>query len=248
MGRKKPGKPRRERAAGRYTLQQLQPPGYDQWITPVPGQAQNIAGAGLSASAMDLARRLEQLRPRYGPKVPVQALWLDLAIDSGVLQLRHTDRTVGLPVAELARMLGDPGGDGDLRDSVHELHAAGMVLVEPDDDGCVLRVVVGKPTRPGEPWLFDGDMASGLVPQACVPADPALMDPAEFAALACLRARMAEGETGIPQEYATFNGVGTVERARELFAAVDHLVDVRGCPACPSGHLCTRAPDAQPID
>ncbi|MFD7732164.1 hypothetical protein ACFV6F_17465 [Kitasatospora phosalacinea] len=253
MGRKKPGKPRRERAAGGYTLQQLQPPGYDQWIVPAPGRAMMTATEGMSAGAVETARRIERLLPLYGPKVPVQALWLDLAVDSGVLQMRHTDGTVGLlPVAELAGMLSGPDGapaaPAELRASVHELHAAGAVLVEPDeDDGCVLRLVVGRPERPGDPWLFGGDMAAGLVPKACVPADPASMDAEEFAVLGYLRAHLAGGTVGTAEEYATFDGVGTVERARELFAAVDHLLDVRGCPACPSGHLCTRDVDAQPV-
>lgn len=252
MGRKKPGKPRRERAADAYTLQQLQPPGYDQWIVPAPDRAKRTALEGMSVGAVDTARRIERLLPFYGPKLPVQALWLDVAVDSGVLQVRHTDGTVGrLPVADLASMLtgpeAGPAGPAELRASVHELHAAGEVLVEPDEgDGCVLRPVVGKPRRPGDPWLFGGDMAVGLVPKACVPGDPASMDVEEFAALAYLRAHLAEGRVGTVEEYATFNGVGTVERARELFAAVEHLVDLRGCPACPSGHLCTRDPDAQP--
>jgi hypothetical protein len=55
------------------------------------------------------------------------------------------------------------------------------------------------------------------------------------------------GTVGTVEEYATFNGVGSVERAQELFDAVADLVDVRGCPACPAAHLCTRDPqEAQP--
>ncbi|MFJ7250161.1 hypothetical protein ACIQWA_36755 [Kitasatospora sp. NPDC098652] len=249
MGRKKPGKPRRERAAAEYTLQQLQPPGYDQWMTLAPDAATKAAtDPRLSPETIDLTRRLVRLGPAYGPKIPAQALWLDLALDQGALRLRRPDGTVGrLPVAELAAMLGGQGDGQDLRATVHELHAAGMLLVEPDgEDDCVLRVVIGKPARPGDPWLFGGDLASDLVPQTCIPGDPQTLGVEEFAALGYLRSHLAEGTTGTAEEYATFDGVGSVERAQELFDAVADLVDVRGCPACPSAHLCTRDPEAQP--
>ncbi|QKW17677.1 hypothetical protein HUT16_00100 [Kitasatospora sp. NA04385] len=156
---------------GGYTLQQLQPPGYDQWIVPVPGRAKAIPVEGMSAGAVDTARRIERLLPFYGSQVPVQALWLDVAVDSGVLQVRHTDDTITrLPVAELAGVLsgsdGDPAAPAELRASMHELHAAGAVLVGPDEyDGCVVRPVLGKPQRPGDPWLFGGDTAAGPVPK-----------------------------------------------------------------------------------
>ncbi|MFE3109752.1 hypothetical protein ACFXKJ_27035 [Kitasatospora indigofera] len=69
MGRKKPGKPRRERGAVKYTLQQLQPPGYDQWMTPAVGLDAERAAVDprLSSQAVDLTRRLVRL-------IPVQAL------------------------------------------------------------------------------------------------------------------------------------------------------------------------------
>ena len=249
VGRKKPGKPRRDRGTVEYTLQQLQPPGYDQWMTLAPDAAEKAAtDPHLSPESVDLTRRLTRLGPIYGPKIPVQAVWLDLAVDQGVLRLRHPDGTVGLlPVGELAGMFGDQGAGRDLRASVHELHAAGMLLLERDgEEDSVVRVVIGRPARPGDPWLFGGDIASDLVPKTCIPGDPQSLGVEEFAALGYLRSHISEGTTGTAEEYATFKGVGSVERARELFDAVADLVDVRGCPACPTAHLCTRDPQAQP--
>ncbi|MFJ4185515.1 hypothetical protein [Kitasatospora sp. NPDC089509] len=258
MGRKKPGKPRRERTAAEYTLQQLQPPGYDRWMTPAPDLDPERAAADstLSAQAIGLMRRLVRLRAVYGPRIPVQAVWLDVAIDGGDLRLRRTDGSVGnLPAGELAAVLGGvtaatgatgATGAADVRGAVHELHANGMLLVEPNgEDDTVLRVVVGKPARPGDPWLFGGDLAGDLVPRTCVPGDPQALGADRFAALGYLRSHLAEGTVGTAEEYATFDGVGSVERAQELFDAVADLVDVRGCPACPTAHLCTRDPDAQ---
>ncbi|WP_380286472.1 hypothetical protein [Kitasatospora purpeofusca] len=251
MGRRKPGKPRREHGPVEYTLQQLQPPGYDEWLSPAPGFDPQRAAADprLSPQAVDLMRRLGRLRPAYGPKIPLQAAWLDMALDRGVLRLRRPDGSIGnLPAGELAGMLGGRAEVADVRNAVHELHAAGMLLVEPDSEDAVLRVVVGKPAKPGDPWLFGGDIASDLVPKTCIPGDPQTLGHEEFAALAYLRAHLSEGTVGTAEEYATFEGVGSVERAQELFDAVADLVDVRGCPACPTAHLCTRDPDADHTD
>ncbi|MFJ8476373.1 hypothetical protein [Kitasatospora sp. NPDC094011] len=249
VGRQKPGKPRRERTAAEYTLQQLQPPGYDRWMTPAPDLDPERAAAHptLSAQALGLMRRLVRLRPVYGPRIPVQAVWLDVAIDGGTLRLRRTDGSIGnLPAGELAAVLGGATGAADVRGAVHALHANGMLLVEPNsEEDTVLRVVVGKPARPGDPWLFGGDLAGDLVPRTCVPGDPRTLGADEFAALGYLRSHLAEGTVGTAEEYATFEGVGSAERAQELFDAVADLVDIRGCPACPTAHLCTRDPEAQ---
>lgn len=249
MGRKKAGKPRRTMGTAEYTLQQLQPPGYDQWMALAPDAYDRaMQDVRLSPETVSMTRRMSRLAPLYGTKIPVQALWLDLAVDQGVLQLRHPDGSVGhLPVAELAGMLGDQRAAADVRSVVHELHAAGGVLVEPSDqEEVVLRVVVGKPAKPGDPWLFGGDLASALVPKVCIPVAPGSLPPDEFAALAYLRAHLAEGTTGTAEEYASFDGVGTAERAQELFDAVAHLVDARGCPACPTAHVCTRDLETEP--
>ncbi|WP_329493145.1 hypothetical protein [Kitasatospora herbaricolor] len=158
MGRKKTGKPRRERAAVEYSLRELRPPGYEEWITVAPGMSPDKAAADplITPGAVGMMRRLARLRPLYGPQVPVQALWLDLAVDEGELRLRRAGGTVGLPVAELAGLLGAPGGPAeDVRAGLHELHARGVVLVEPDEERTVLRVVTARPARPGGRWLFE---------------------------------------------------------------------------------------------
>ncbi|MER7703608.1 hypothetical protein ABTX81_11990 [Kitasatospora sp. NPDC097605] len=170
MGRRKPGKPRRERGPVEYTLQQLRPPGYDEWMTPAAGFDPERAAADprLSPRAVDLMRRLARLRPAYGPKVPLQAAWLDMALDRGSLRLRHPDGSIGdLPADELASVIGGAAEGSDVRNAVHELHAAGALLVDPDGgDDTVLRVVVSKPAKPGDPWLFAGDIPGDPVPGA----------------------------------------------------------------------------------
>ncbi|MGW6917893.1 hypothetical protein ACWGB8_29335 [Kitasatospora sp. NPDC054939] len=163
MGRRKPGKPRRERAATEYTLQQLRPPGYDEWMSPAPGfdPERVAADPRLSPQAVDLMRRLARMRPAYGPQIPLQAVWLDMALDGGVLRLRRPDAGVAsLTAGELTGMLGGPAEVADVRNAVHELHSTGMFLVESGDEAdTVLRVVVGRPAKPGDPWLFGGDVS-----------------------------------------------------------------------------------------
>ncbi|WP_344446483.1 hypothetical protein, partial [Kitasatospora nipponensis] len=151
----------------------LQPPGYDQWMTPAAGfDPERVAtDTRLGPQALDLMRRLARLRPTYGPKIPLQAAWLDMALDRGVLRVCHADGSVGdVPAGELAGLLGASAGVTDVRDAVHELHATGMLLVEPDgEDDTVLRVVVGRPAKPGDPWLFGGDTAGDLMPGTGIP-------------------------------------------------------------------------------
>ncbi|MFC9330043.1 hypothetical protein [Kitasatospora sp. NPDC057015] len=157
MGRTKAGKPRRERAAAEYSLQELQPPGYDEWITVAAGISPDRAAADpqITPGAVGMMRRLARLRPLYGPNVPVQALWLDLAVDEGELRLRRAGGTTSVPVSELAGLLGAGGGsEQEQRAGIHALHARGAVLVEPDQEQTVLRVVTGRPKRPGDPWLL----------------------------------------------------------------------------------------------
>ncbi|MEU3573789.1 hypothetical protein AB0E96_36025 [Kitasatospora sp. NPDC036755] len=174
MGRDKAGKPRRSGEAAGYALRRLRPPGYDRWITVAPGAyGRAVRDTRLSPQAVATARRLHRLAPLYGSTVPEQALWLDLAVDRGVLRVRRPDGGIGrLSVADLATLPGDRPGDADLRGAVHELHAAGAVLVEPgDEEELVLRVVVRKPAGPGGSWLFDGDPAGA--PDSAPAGDPA---------------------------------------------------------------------------
>jgi hypothetical protein len=246
MGRRKAGKPRRARGTAEYSLQQLQPPGYDEWITSAPGAGERAArDPQLTPEAVALTRRVSRLQPLYGPRIPLQALWLDLAIDEDVLHVRQRDGSIGrLPVGELARTLGCQQGEGEVRAAVHELHAGGALLVEPGDQETVLRVVVAKPAKPGDEWVFRGDPAASLEPMVCVPADLETLAPGELRALCYLRGHLAQGTAGSAEDFATFDGVGTVERAQELFDAVADLVEFRGCSACPAAQLCTRDSEA----
>lgn len=244
MGRRKPGKPRKEQGV-RYSLRQLEPPGYERWMTPAPGiDPDRLAAEGaVSAEAVDLMRRLLRLRSVYGTSIPQQAVVLDRLVDTGTLPLQRPDgEVIAVPVGEMAERMGGQVRPGDVRGHVHELHASGMILIgeHPDVPAPVVRLVVGKPQQPGGKWLFGGDIESDLVPKACIPAGARHLDPDEFAALAYLRAHQADGTTGTVEEYAGFNGVGSTARAQELFDAVAHLLDVRGCPTCPTAHLCTR--------
>lgn len=81
------------------------------------------------------------------------------------------------------------------------------------------------------------------MPQTCIPARPGALPADEFAALAFIRVRMSQGTEARTDEFAQRDRVGTVARARELFDAVSHLTEVKGCSACPSAPLCTRDPE-----
>ncbi|MFF5704005.1 hypothetical protein ACFY7H_16080 [Streptomyces sp. NPDC012794] len=241
MGRRKPNKPGRGRQA-QYTLQQLQPPGYDEWLRVDPKSAEAADDPRLSPDAVDLVRRLGRLRAFYPGRIPVQAVHLDVAIDEGTVLLRQGDTVAPLPVGVAAEMLGaDPAGD-QVRRSLHELHAHGGVLVDTGTEATLLRIVAQRPERPGDPWVFADSPEETLVPKVCVPAYPGDISLDEFAALAFIRSHMAGGTEADPEEFARHEGVGTVERARELFGAVAELAGVKGCSACPSGHICTRDP------
>lgn len=52
---------------------------------------------------------------------------------------------------------------------------------------------------------------------------------------------MSRGSEPTPEGFAGHEGIGSVERARQLFSAVAELAEVKRCAACPSAHLCTRA-------
>ncbi|MCX5197516.1 hypothetical protein OOK31_27080 [Streptomyces sp. NBC_00249] len=241
MGRKKLNKPGRSRRAD-HTLQQLQPPGYHEWIKVDAGPA--TADPHLTPDAADLLQRLGRLRAHYPGRVPLQAVHLDIAIDEGTVLLRDGDSVAPLPVARAAEALGvDPAG-GEVRRGLHELHAHGGVLVGIEEGLTLLRVVSRRPGRPGEPWVFADTLEASVLPQVCIPARPGDISPEEFTALGFLRLNMAEGTVADPERFAAYEGIGSVERALELFAAVAELAEVKGCSACPSGHLCTRDPDA----
>ncbi|GAA2614950.1 hypothetical protein GCM10010304_80100 [Streptomyces roseoviolaceus] len=241
MGRKKPRKPGR-RTSRTYTLQQLQPPGYDEWLS-IGSDFTPEAAAGdprLSDDAIDLMQRLARLRPQYAGAMPKQAVALDMVLDTGSLPLSLGGEAVTLvPLQEVAGALG-ADTTGDLRGRFHQLHSIGALLVDEAGDVPLVRIVAQRPKRPGEPWIFHGSPEDKLVPKTCIPAQPGDLTADEFAALAFVRSHMSRGTEATPEEFAEHKDIGSVDRARDLFAAVAELAKVRGCPACPSAHLCTR--------
>ncbi|MFD7685601.1 hypothetical protein [Streptomyces sp. NPDC059781] len=241
MGRKKPGKPERRRSR-EYTLRQLQPPGYDEWLS-IGSHFTSEAAVDdprLSEEAIDFMRRLARLRPQYTGSVPKQAVQLDMILDTGSLPVSFGDGKVSLvPLHEVAGTLG-ADTVGDMRSSFHQLHSVGALLVDDTDDVPLVRIVSRRPERPGDPWIFHGSPEDALVLKTCVPAQPGDLAADEFAALAFIRSHMAQGAEARPEDFAGHKGIGSVERARRLFSAVADLATVKGCSACPSAHLCTR--------
>ncbi|WP_330342670.1 hypothetical protein [Streptomyces sp. NBC_00557] len=245
MGRKKPGKPRRPRGPRQYTLQELQPPGegYDEWFRVQPGM-QPPADSGLSQDAADLMQRLAGLGALYGGRVPKAALYLDELIERGSLPVVQGETASLVPVEEMAELMGAMD-DGSVRESLHELHAAGALLVitGPDEDLLGVRIVAKRPSSPGLPWQFVGDPDT-VAATTCIPTDIWEELPLDVAAtVAYLRTCRSRLEEPDPEAYGRREGVRDTEHAKELFAAAlaSGYVDEKGCEACPTGHLCTRA-------
>jgi hypothetical protein len=241
MGRRKPGKPRRQEQNS-YTLRQLQPPGYDEWVK--PGSDLTARGAAddprLGREARDILHRVERLMPTYQGLLPMQAVQLDMMLDKEAVPFCYGEERFSLiPLQEVAKALSIEA-DADVRASFHQLHAAGALLIEERDDVSLVRIVSQRPTRPGDPWAFQGGPEEHLVPKTCVPAQPGELSADEFAALAFVRMHMSEGTEPDPADFARHEGIGSVERASQLFAAVAERAQVRGCSACPTAHLCTR--------
>ncbi|MGG2463818.1 hypothetical protein ACO0M4_29155 [Streptomyces sp. RGM 3693] len=242
MGRTKPGKPRRRRSAT-YTLQQLQPPGYDEWFDISQQFTADTAERDprLGEEAADLMQRIARLRPLYRGRIPMQAVQLDMLLDTGDVPISMDGKSAQLlPVESVASLAGAVPDDADVRESFHRLHAVGGILVEGEDTP-VIRIVSQPPQRPGGKWIFPGDAEEMIVPQTCIPSRPEDLAPDEFAALGFIRMHMSNGTTADPAEFADHKDIGSVERARELFAAVAELAKVKGCSTCPSAHICTRA-------
>lgn len=244
MGRTKPGKPRHQRSMT-YTLQQLQPPGYEEWLD-IPHQfTADVAASDprLDAESVDLMQRFARLRPLYRGLIPLQAVLLDTLLDTGALPISMDGKSVQLfPLEPIAAWLGVKTDAVDVRVGFHELHSVGALLVEnTSHDVPVVRIVSQPPRRPGDRWIFPGDAEDMTVPKTCIPAEPGDLAPDEFAALGFIRACMSQGLKADPADFAMHKGIGSVKRARELFTAVAELAEVKGCAACPSAHLCTRS-------
>lgn len=244
MGRRKPGKPRRERTQT-YTLHQLQPPGYDEWINVEAHFTADAAAADsrLDEDAVDLMGRFARLKPLYSGLIPMQAVRLDMALDQGAIPISKGDgaHAVLVPVEEVAALMGTDSRGDDVRESLHRLHSVGAFLVEEAADGVPLvRIVSQPPQRPGDSWILHGTAEGELVPSTCIPARPGDLPSDEFAALAFIRAHMSRGTEPLPEEFAKHDGIDSVGHARQLFAAVAELAQEKGCGTCPSAHLCTR--------
>lgn len=248
MGRKKPGKPRRQRIPRQYTLRELQPPGeaYDEWYDVRPGMdASNINDPRLGAEALDLMRRMARLGAAYKRSVPKAAIYLDTVLDSGNLGILQADGSVTVvPMEEMSR--GGQGPD-DVRESIHALHAVGAFLVVPDaeHDVPLIRFVSKPPKEPGEPWRFIGDPGA-LAASTCVPTEIwDELDADVAGAVLFMRTCRSQLRHPDPAEFGRHNGINGTEHARELFAAASAsgFVDYKGCEACPTGHLCTRSED-----
>jgi hypothetical protein len=247
MGRHKPGKPRRPRVPRQYTLQELQPPGegYEEWFQVRPGMnAEQIDDPRVTDEALALMRRLADLGPLYEHRVPKAALYLDDLIDSGRLPIFGAgDEGTVVPIEEMVRLFGGRP-EGEVRESIHNLHASGALLVFTDDEHDVsyVRVVAKRPDEPGQPWRFQGD-PEAVTATTCIPShiweDLPIDVAAAVAFMRTCRSRLEEPD---PEVYGRHKGVNGPEHAKKLFAAAlaSGFVDEKGCEACPTGHLCTR--------
>ncbi|MGW7603208.1 hypothetical protein [Streptomyces antimycoticus] len=227
-------------------LHELEPPGYSEWIKPADKERKSAAFdprlTGLSDDAADLMERMFRIAPLYDGTMPMQALWLDILIDSGKIPMQSPDSIDRFSLVSLDECVSlmQLADDQSLRESFHRLHAAGAFLVEAIEDVYIVKMVAGRPERPGDRWIFFGEAEADLVPQVCIPAHPSDLGTERFAALGYMRAHMARGTEATAKEYATFDGIESVEHARELLDSVAHLATRIGCSACPSGHLCTK--------
>ncbi|AEY94168.1 hypothetical protein SHJG_p1037 (plasmid) [Streptomyces hygroscopicus subsp. jinggangensis 5008] len=197
------------------------------------------------AQALALMERLARLGPLYGNKVPKAALYLDDLIDTGHLPI-FGDGEEGtlVSVAEAAARFGSTA---DVRQSLHNLHAVGALLVDTDDehDIAFIRLVAKRPEEPGQPWRFQGD-SDAVSAMTCMPNRIWAELPLDVAAaVAYLRMCRFGLEEPDPEAYGQREGVNGTAHARELFAAAlaSGAVDEKGCEACPADHLCTRAED-----
>jgi hypothetical protein len=188
-----------------------------------------------------MMQRLAVLGPLYDGLVPKAALYLDDMIDQGRLPVfRGKDEGNLVPIKEIAAFCQD---QGSVRESIHNLHAIGALLVFIDEEHSApyIRMVTKRP-EPGQPWQFNGD-SDVAVSTVCVPSHIWEELPLDVAAaVGFMRACRSQLEKPDPVVYGRHAGVNGAEHARELFAAAEAsgYVDYKGCDACPAGHLCTR--------
>ncbi|MCX0241831.1 hypothetical protein [Streptomyces drozdowiczii] len=139
--RRTPGAPRIR------SLYNLNPPGcyYQEWDRPT-GTDENVMDKvveefGADSGEAATMRLLLEYRAIYGPQIPIAAAChLDLI-------LRDTDL-----VADLHESLGSE--PEDVRESIHSLHAQGMLLIA-DDGSLWMTVPPGTPySAPNGQWAF----------------------------------------------------------------------------------------------
>ncbi|WP_343308499.1 hypothetical protein [Streptomyces sp. SID5770] len=205
MGRKKPGEPRRSRVRRQCTLRELAPPGaaYREWYQVRHGtDVGPIDDPRLRDEELDLPRRTARLGPLYENAVPRAAIGLDLLIDNAALPVVGPDGTgTSFPVENLvSRCRGE--GPEEIRETVHRLHAAGVLLAEEggEHDALRVRMVAERPGAPGGTWRF-GD--EGAAPRAatCVPDGMGGGIPLDVAAtVAVLRSYRSQLRTPDPEE------------------------------------------------
>lgn len=148
--------PRPVRTPRPRTLYSLRPPGryYQEWDRPT-GTDEEVMGKVIDAFGTDSGeattmRLLLEYRSIYGPYIPLAAAGHLDAI------LQDTDL-----VAALTESIGDT--EGDVRESLHSLHARGMLLVA--DDGTLWMTV-----PPGTPYSAAGGQWAFVEQKAAAPA------------------------------------------------------------------------------
>ncbi|MFF4735071.1 hypothetical protein ACFY2W_04095 [Streptomyces sp. NPDC001262] len=249
MGRHKQGKPRRQRPSAAYSLCQLQPPGegYEEWIHVPHGMdaSHAVDDPELTDDARDLMVRMARLGPLYDYELPMCALNLDTAIDTGKLGLILGDNEgVLVTVEELAGRFGRAVTEAEVRESIHRLHADGAMLVQFHEDTPLVRIVAKKPKEPGDPWLFHGAPECTNLPSVCIPSRAReQLTLEQLGALMYMRAQHAALDEPDPEAFGQFDGIGGPAHARRLFAEIEATgwLNYRGCEACPAGHLCSRS-------
>ncbi|GAA3163537.1 hypothetical protein GCM10017688_07730 [Streptomyces ramulosus] len=139
--------PRPIKAPRPRTLYSLNPPGlyYKEWDTPTGTDEEvmsKVAEAfGTDSGEAATMRILLEYRGIYGPRIPFAA--------AGHLDVILQDSELG---ADLAESIGSTAGD--VRESLHSLHAQGMLLVA-DDGSLWMTVPPGTPySAAGGQWTF----------------------------------------------------------------------------------------------
>ncbi|MFY4721471.1 hypothetical protein [Streptomyces sp. LaBMicrA B280] len=135
------------RTARGRSLFDLNPPGtfYQEWDTPTGNDKELLDTAttafGADSDEATTTRLILEYRDIYGPRIPIAAAaHLDLIV-------RDTDLA-----AELATSMGS--SMNDVRESLHSLHAQGMLLVA-DDESLWMTIPPGTPySAAGGQWAF----------------------------------------------------------------------------------------------